>query len=463
MTAFFIIAPIGLIIVTIVIVYINKFSYSKAIEDGKTLLDKNETKEALRVFRNLVNKRPFDPAVHFYLAEAYYQSEDFDWAMTEFKKVESFNRHEYKHFDEKLLHERLADLYLRFGQTTEAQKSLLSILDISPNDYDTHIKIGDIFFKRTLFDNALSYYQKALSIRDYGSEALFKCGEVFYYKKDYNQALGYLKGAVKHQPTLFKANYYIGMIYKSTNNFAKALSEFEKASQNREVRVRALFQKGVCLLKLNEPIQAISTFERGLKAAENDENVSSKSPLMLSLRYHLAETYESEKKILAALDQWEKIAEQNPEYEDVPDKLKMYSDLRVDDRLKDFLTATDKEFERICIKIIGHNNQKIMEILEAPKEESFQALVSESEGEWIKARTTKKLIQFHRHKEPINDKVLRNSQEKMKKLSASGVMVYSSSGFTPKAMEYSQTRPVKLLDRDSLSEVLKEINWNNSQ
>lgn len=462
MTAFLIIAPLGIIIIIIVIVYISKFSHTKAIEDGKTLLDKGEVKEALKLFRNLVNKKPFDPAVHFYLAESYYQNEDYDWALTEFKKVESFDRYEYKHFEEKVLYERMADLYLRYNQTTEAQKSLLSILDISPNDYYTHIKIGDIFFKRTLFDNALSYYQKALTIKDFGSEALYKCGEVYYYKKDYNQALGYLKGAVKHQPTLFKANYYIGMIYKSTNNFAKAVSEFEKASQNKEVRVRSLFQKGVCLLKLNEPLQAITNFERALKSVDADENLTDKSPLVLSLRYHLAETYESEKKIISALDQWEIIAENKKDYEDVQQKLKMYSDLRVDDRLKDYLTATDREFKNICTKIIQYNNQNIMEILDAPRDDSFQAVVSESEGEWIKARTVKKLVQFHRHNEPIDDRILRIGLEKMKKASASEVMVYSSSGFTPKASEYSQTRPVKLLDRNSLSDVLKQINYHNA-
>lgn len=453
MEIFYFLAPLVLIIFIFIIVYITKFSTSKTIETGKKLLSQKKVSEALNLFKNLVNKRPFDPNVHFYLAESYYTANNYDWALTEFKKVESFNRADYKYFSEKKLHERLADLYLRFGKTTEAQKSLLSILEVSPEDYNTHIKIGDIFFKRTLFDNALSYYQKALSINSKGAEALYKCGEVFYYKKDFNQALGYLQGAVKNDQTKLKAHYYIGMIYKTSNNYAKAVSVFEQASQKNEVRVQSLYQKGTCLVKLGENAQAIASFERALKTAVKD-NMEEKSSTMLALRYSLASCYENEKKILLALDQWEKISEVNKDYEDVKSKLNMYQDLRVDDKMKDYLTVTKAKFDSICKKIIEHKNQSILEIQEDAKE-CFEAIVSESEGEWLKARKSKKLVQFHRKNEPIGDQTIRNALEKMKKVSAMELEIYSSSGFTNVAESYSETRPVALIDRDSLSTLLK--------
>jgi len=454
-----IIAPITLAVIIGIVIYFAKFSYSKTIEEGRRLLAMNKIEEALKLFRDIVNRKPYDPNAHFYLAESHYQRGDFDWAMTEFKKVESFNKAEFKFFKEKILHERLADLYLRFGQTKEAQQSLLMILEVAPGDYDTHIKIGDIFFERGMFDNAISYYQKALSINGQGAKALFKCGEVFYYKKDFNQSLGYLRGALKHDSSLVKANYYIGMIYKATNNLAKAVVEFEIASQNKDVRVNSLFQKGIVLIKLGERVQAISSLERALKSATEEHQLQPKSLTLLAIRYNLASCYEDEKKILQALDQWEKIAEVNADYEDVKDKLKIYSDLRMDDRLKDFLTVQRTSFEAICRKIFAHYKQTIIEEIgeNAPY---FEALVSESEGEWIKARTSRKLVIFHRDNEPVSDQILRIELDKMKRFNASEVVIYSSSGFTASASEFSQNRPLKLIGREELSTILNEISYD---
>ncbi len=461
----YIVGPVILVVILIIVIYFLKFSLSKVIEEGKKLMSQDKMPDALRLFKNLINKKPYDPNAHFYLAEAYYKNDDFDWAMTEYKKVESFNRSDYKYFSEKLLHERLADLYLRFGQTTEAQKSLLSILEITPGDYETHLKIGDIFFKRTMFDNALTYYQKALSIRSNGAKALFKCGEVFYYKKDYNQGLGYLKGAIKHDPSLVKACYYIGMIYKSSNNFAKAVAEFERASQNKDVRVNALFQKGIPLIKLGERGQAIQSLDRALKSARDEQNIPEKSPVVMAIRYNLASCYEADKQILQALDHWEKIAEVNADYEDVREKLKLYSDLRLDDRLKDYLTVPRPSFETICKKILEHKGQSILEISSDPSKPYFEAVISESNSEWVKSRSSKKIIQFHRSNDPIGDKIFRTSLEKMKKVSAMGIVVYSSSGFTPAAEEFAKTRPIEPVGRELLSSILNkiEINTINNQ
>jgi tetratricopeptide (TPR) repeat protein len=458
MEIFYVIVPLILLLIIGSLIYIFKFSTSKVISEAKRLLEQNKAKEALSLLKNQVNRDPLDPDVHFFLGEAYYKIKNYDWALSEFKKVETFNRTDYKHLNEKKLHERLADLYLRYNKTTEAQKSLLSILEIAPNDYKTLIKIGDIFFKRGLFDNALTYYQKALTAHSNGALALFKCGEVLYHKKDYSQALGYLQGAVKNDSTLIKSNYYLGMIYKSTNNLSKAVAEFEVASQHKDVRVESLFQKALILTSIGERTQAIPTFERALKASKEDPNLDSKSLIVLSIRYHLAESYEAEKDILKALDHWEKIDEVNSDYEDVKDKLKLYSDLRVDDKLKDFLTVTKPRFDSICKKIIEFNKQRLIEIPEeSNNEDFFEAVISESEGKWVKSPTAKKVIQFHRDNDPVSEKLIRNALEKMKRISAAEVIMYSSSGFSNIAKDYSETRSIKLFGRDELSEILNKI------
>lgn len=449
-------SSIVLVIIVVFILYFAKFSSTKIIENGKRLLNQNNISEALSLFKKLVNKKPDDPNIHFFLAESYYRSEDNDMALTEFKKVETFGRSEYKYFNEKMLYERITDLHLIFGQAIEAQKALLSILELYPRDYKTHLKIGDIFFKRKMFDNALSYYQKAMIISEKNAIVLFKCGEAFYYKNDFTQALGYLKGAIKYDPTILKTHYYIGMIYKMAKNYAKAINEFTKASQNKEVRINALYQQGITYHILNENIQAIKSIEKALKSAKDEFNIADKSSLIMAIRYELASCYEQEKKILLALDQWENINAVNNNYEDVKEKLELYSDLRLDDELKDFLTSSNKMFEETCKKILSHNKQELLEL--SLKNGSFiETIVSENEGEWRNIRKIKKIIQFHRDNEAINDKLLRTSLEKMKKIGASEIIIYSTSGFTKSTINLASTRPTKLFGREELSSVLKII------
>ena len=68
-----------------------------------------------------------------------------------------------------------------------------------------------------------------------------------------------------------------------------------------------------------------------------------------------------------------------------------------------------------------------------------------------------KILRFLRVPEMISETTIRSLHEEMKKLNVSRGIILSSSNFSRKAVEYAETRPIDLINKDQLLEHLKKI------
>jgi hypothetical protein len=84
-----------------------------------------------------------------------------------------------------------------------------------------------------------------------------------------------------------------------------------------------------------------------------------------------------------------------------------------------------------------------------------QIIGVEAQSKWRNARKIPKLIRFLRIAEMVDESAIRGLHEEMKKLNVTRGILVTSSTFSRLAMDFAESRPVELWNKDKLQELLK--------
>jgi Tfp pilus assembly protein PilF len=102
--------------------------------------------------------------------------------------------------------------------TAEAQAALvqtaaplLDVVNRNPNDYDSLVKLGNVFYDGQQFANAIQYYERALAIHPDNADVRTDMGTAYWYAGDANKALSAMETSLKYRPghpqTLFNLGW----------------------------------------------------------------------------------------------------------------------------------------------------------------------------------------------------------------------------------------------------------------
>ncbi len=439
---------IGISVLVLGLILFKSLFFSAKNESILKFIQQKNYDDAIKNLRKLVQKDDSNSFAHFCLGEVYFHLEHYDWALPHFRKVIQLNKYN-QDVQEIKTRERLAEIFLHYKQLEEAQKELLLILKLKPNDYNYYYRVGDIFYQRHYPDNAGAYYQKALEINPNHVDSLFRIGEILYHSKRTSEALDHLKQCININPACSKAHYYIGMIYLDSRNYNHAVQEFSVSVRDAEYRVQSLYQKGRALMESGHSEKGVFELERGLFYVTENDSAS------LALRYLLAKGYEETRNLASALEQWEYISQINPDYRDVKKKLNDFSDLRMDDRLKDILTASNSIFESLCLRIVECLGLEVLEI-KVSKGTVASILAIEPESKWRSVKRAKQVIKISRMNDKIGENVIRQILSEMKEIGAIRGACITTGEFSRQGIDYAESRPVQLYDRTGLCKLLNE-------
>ncbi|MDD5066712.1 MAG: tetratricopeptide repeat protein, partial [bacterium] len=412
------------------------------------LLESGNTAVAIKNLKLFLAKNERNIMAHWYLGEAYYAEKKYELAIVEYKyvlKIADFS----KELTEVMVRKRLARIYQEFNQLEEAQKEYILITNLEPENYEAYYQIGVLFYKRNLFDNSVAYFQKALRINPQHSETHYYLGMLYFNTGRFDEAQNALNKSLQYNSKNLKAHLYLGLIHKAFNQFDLATKEFEIAVRDPDLKIRALLENGKTYLDSGNIAKAVVELERALKSTAVEDEVK------IEVRYWLSNCYERNRDLHNAIEQWEIIMQLRPSYKDVPEKLSSYSDLRTDDRLKDFLTASTQNFQAICEKMVQSMGYSIIDISPV-SDENFDCIAMESEAKWRNVRRMKALFKVRRVTKPISVMPIKDLQEEMKKLSADKGVFIVTSNFAPSAAQFAATRPIDLIDKKQLTELLKK-------
>ena len=197
--------------------------------------------------------------------------------------------------------------------------------------------------------------------------------------------------------------------------------------------------------------QGVPELERAVKLIKDEGATES-----LYGRYFLAMCYEKSRDLDHAIEQWERIYAKKPGFRDVAEKLTQYQEYRTDDRMKDYLTCGKEEFSDICKSVVESGmGLSIRDILEIQNGVDIIAMEGDSD-KWMAAKKLPRLIRFFRVSDNLDEGGVRSLIDKMKKLGVMRGSLVTSSGFTRTALEFAENRPVELLTKDKLQELLSK-------
>lgn len=438
--------------VTVLLVFVIKTLIApKKIESIQKLIKNGKYSAAIKQAKVLTTKNHRDAEARYLLGKAYLAEGKAELALMEFKAVNAFAIFS-KIIPETEFRKTIAQLFLKFHQPEEALKEYLLLIKIEPFNSDNYYQTGLLFEDRDNTEQALQYYRKAVETDPKSAKAHASLGLLLYRSKQATDAKEHLKKALDLDPKNNKALFVQGKLLRESHDYANALACFEKVLRDSEFKQKALIERGCCYVEANNLEKAILEFERAIKASEDEDSNDT-----LYARYFLADCYEKKRDIDQAITQWEKIFAKKRNLKDVGEKLSQYQEFRTNDHMKEYLTANKEDFFTICKAITTQALElSVKEINETKSGCAIIAIEGDAE-KWRNVRKMPRIIMFYRDPALIEDSFLRSLQEDMKKQSIIRGIVITSSGFTRTALEFADSRPLELINKEKLEQFLSKI------
>ena len=406
--------------------------------------------QAIRSAKQVLAKDPRNVEAHYILAQAYAQDGKNELALMEYKTVNQIS--DFSGIcKENEFRKEIAELFLQFGQNEEALKEFLLLIRLEPYEPSHYYRIGQLFEQRGKGGQAAAYYKKALEINPRYSDAWFALGQLMYRAKQNAEAKDALQKALKLRPDNYKAHYYLGKIHKDSRNFSGALAAFENSQKDPDFKVKSLIERGSCYLATKNYDKARTELERAINLGEE----KSDSNEMLHARYFLSICYERTRNLDKAIEQWELLYSKKKNFRDVAEKLSQYQELRGDDTIKDFITESPERFESTCYRIAEAMGFSVTDYTGLVDGAQLTA-VEKSTGQWRNTRKFPKFLRILRIPETIDLPAVRDFHEQMRKAGVNRGYFICSSSFTRSAHEFTESRPIDLIPRDKLQELLKK-------
>ncbi|HCC38188.1 MAG TPA: restriction endonuclease [Treponema sp.] len=420
------------------------------IEALSGLLKKGKTQTVIKAARRLISKDPRSAEAHYYLGCAYLAEKREELAVIEFKTVNQLGI-SGKKIPEVEFRRNLAQLFIRQNQGEEALKEFLLLIKLEPNRGEYYYQAGKLFSERGNSSMARDYLGKAAELTPKDSKVHFELGLMLYRDKKPSEAKAVLQQAQKMPgENAGQIHFYLGKILKDAKDFTAAAADFEKAARDPAMRLRALVERGGCFMALNAMERAIPDLERAVKTITDEAAQDS-----LYARYFLAACYENQRDIDKAITQWEMIASRKKNFRDVAEKLSQYQELRDDDNMKDYMTASQTEFSEMCQAVVSQGlNLHIIDAKVSGDCCEIRAIEGES-AKWRNTRKMPRLIRFYRGTEPLDEEKVRSVLEDAKSENIPKTALFTGAGLSRSATDYASSRSVELFGKEQLAELLK--------
>ena len=93
----------------------------------------------------------------------------------------------------------------------QAAAPLLEAVNKNPNDYDSLVKLGNLFYDGQQFPSAIQYYERALAIHPEDPDVRTDMGTAYWYTGNAEKALAAMEASLKYRPghpqTLFNLGW----------------------------------------------------------------------------------------------------------------------------------------------------------------------------------------------------------------------------------------------------------------
>lgn len=245
----------------------------------------NKQKEILE---QLVAAYPNDERAHFNLGGYYFGQQDFNQAITHYKKATELNP------DYSTAYNILGYAYRQNGAYSDAENAFKRYIELIPNDPNPYDSYAELLLKMGRFDEAITQYNKALSIEPNFVNSHFGIAAALAYEGKPAEAQAELeKMTAKARTDGERRTALFGemVVAADSGKFDQALADVDKqyalGQKTNDLPAMAgdLQLKGNILLAMDKPDDARKAYEEVLKTT-NESNVSADNKANAALFHH---------------------------------------------------------------------------------------------------------------------------------------------------------------------------------
>ena len=129
---------------------------------------------------------------------------------------------------------------------------------------------GDIFYHQKNYQQAISYYQKAIELDPNSAESYGRRGFVYYMQGNMDRAISDYSKAIQINPNDKNAYHFRGLAYTDKGNYDQAISDFTKSIELEPYAcIQAYENRAAAYAKKGNYDQAISDYNKVIKINPN--------------------------------------------------------------------------------------------------------------------------------------------------------------------------------------------------
>jgi tetratricopeptide (TPR) repeat protein len=403
--------------------------------------------EAAETLLELLRKDPFDTEKRMQAAHLFMEIGNYTEAVVQLNSLLSIGR-DRGGVDEKEVNALLARCHMEQGNIDEAYEAYTILRRLDPNDPEPYIALGRIEMQRKNPDDALKYFKKALTLQSENPTVLKEIGIIFNELRRYADALKVLGFALQKSPLDPEIHFYLAEVYNQLENHQSALKHYLKARHDPRFSADSLLRAGKILAAYTKYPEALKTLHLALKTEGLHKERA------LEIRYEIAEVYLAQGDIGQALNRWERIITQTPDYRDVRAKIDKYKGMKYSSLLKAYMMSTQSDFIKLCqrlalkfashVVIIRINNERDASV------EIFAQGV-------YRHRNITMLYKFFRGTARVGQLAVREFYEKLRETKATLGVCFTSTEFTEEAEAFVEGRALELYSGARFLSILNRL------
>lgn len=291
---------------------------------AKLYMGEHKVKDAVLLFKELIEQDPTNPNYHYYLGLAY----------DKLKKDSTIGY--LKAFKLDSMHLKSIYQLAKFYEDVDIKDSTTLFIDkgleINPESINfNQLKAKDTYYNKQ-YEATLTYLQKLDTVLDFKTVFTYKLLGLTYLKlEDYKQAETYFLKAKEKDSRDDEVLYNLGLVYANLKQYRKAEMNFLMSIYLQKPLVdRHYYQLGMLKLEQKNPKKAIELFEKGLTSNSRNHNLLFQVALT-------SDSYYEDKKM--ALKQYERYLRR---FESLDKKETKYANRRIKEITKELFIKGEK-------------------------------------------------------------------------------------------------------------------------
>ena len=94
----------------------------------------------------------------------------------------------------------------------QAAAPLLNAVNKDPNDYDSLVKLGNLFYDGQQYPSAIQYYERALTIHPENPDVRTDMGTAYWYTGNVDKAIAAMETSLKYRPVHPQTLFNLGWV-----------------------------------------------------------------------------------------------------------------------------------------------------------------------------------------------------------------------------------------------------------